>query len=175
MRTSGEVFFNGRVSHDRACDKLREEGNVRREMDEVALNLRLTAIHVDRVAERLESIEANTDRERDAKKPDARAEDGVHVTDKEVGILEESEHGNARYDRGPHKDLRPLRSLESSDKEAVDVARERGCDHKEGVDRLSVEVEGERCYKEHEILRFSRHKEVHEKHCREEIIYKANT
>ena len=107
-----------READDGAGDQLREHGDVAGKVDEVADGSRIAAIDVDRIAHRLERVEADPERKGDPQRrlePEMAesepADEGVVAVEAEVEVLEESEQreirgqrcgeGDARLARGP--------------------------------------------------------------------------
>ena len=84
-------------AHDRARDEVGEEADEEREVPEVVGGRGVSAVDVDRVAHRLEGVEADPGREEDAERAhvdllDAERVQEVHeAADEEVAVLEEAE------------------------------------------------------------------------------------
>ncbi len=88
---------------DRPRDQMREHGNEAGEIDEIGHRFRFAAINIDRVAERLESVKADPEREDDAEEsvelhigPAERFHGGVVAIDAEVEVFEKAEHREIR-------------------------------------------------------------------------------
>ena len=78
-----------------ACDQVRENRHERCEVDQVAGSRGVTAVYVDDVADRLEDVERDTDRQQhvgeDERLQAERGDDRVEAVDAEVGVLEVAE------------------------------------------------------------------------------------
>ena len=76
-RTSVELPHDLGCSQDRSRDQLGKEDDVVREKEEITLGLAVSSIDVNRVADTLESIEADAEREQDTRNRElsARPED----------------------------------------------------------------------------------------------------
>ena len=102
---------------DRSGDQVRRHGDETREVDEVGHRFRFTAVDIDRVAHRLEGVEADPEREDDAEKcfplPGGvakRPDDFVISLDPEVEILEEGEHEEVCANRDGDREVLLSRS-----------------------------------------------------------------
>src|SRR6478735_205430 len=98
-----ELLGEKRELQDRSCDEVREHGNEAGEIDEVRHRLRLAAVDIDRVTERLESIEADPEWQDDAKecvpmgvRETERVDQPVVALNAEVEVFEETEDGQVR-------------------------------------------------------------------------------
>ncbi|MNN31251.1 hypothetical protein D3C81_1449330 [compost metagenome] len=90
-----------------AGDQVREDRHERREVDQVAGGRGVAAVHVDDVADRLEDIERDPDRQQhmgeDERLKAERGHDRVDAVDAEIGVFEVAE--DAQVD--PHAQQQP--------------------------------------------------------------------
>jgi len=118
-------------AHDGPRHQLREEGHEGRELEEAVLRLEAPSVDVDRVAQRLERVEADPDGQDDAQRQriDAPAElrrERAQAVGEEVEVLEEAQQAEVRRQAG--SDERSPRALpagapEPEPDEEVDEAR----------------------------------------------------
>jgi len=95
-----ELLREERKLQDRSRDEVREHRDEAGKIDEVRHRFRLAAVNIDRVAQRLEGVEADSEREHHAKEgvelgvPETERLDHLVIAfDPEVEVLEEPEGG----------------------------------------------------------------------------------
>ena len=76
------------VAYDRACNQLREHGDVQRQRKQIVLRRNLSAVYVNDVAERLKRVKRNADRHDDIRHRNTQSEQAVCRADEEIQILE---------------------------------------------------------------------------------------
>ena len=134
-------------AHDRAGDELREEGDVEAEADEAAARLEPPAVDVDRVAERLERVEADADGQQDVEDgrielhPEQR-EDVPRRGAEEVEVLEDAEEAEVAAEADQQPSLLARLRLRAGDLEAGREVEERGEEDQPDVGRVPRHVEG---------------------------------
>ena len=99
-----QLLGEKRKFQDRPRDEMRKHGNEAGEINEVRHRFRFAAINIDRVAERLERVEADPEREHDAKesvelREAERGRERVVVLDPEVEVFEKTERREIEEDR----------------------------------------------------------------------------
>ena len=87
------------ITHDRARDELREKRDIGRKIDGISLRLNVTSVNVDGIAEDLEGIEADTDRESDIEERNGKSRNSVKVRDEKVCVFEISEEAQVNSQR----------------------------------------------------------------------------
>ena len=97
MGTALKLCGNIRITDNRSRDELREHCNISGKVDDVLLRRHLAAIHVNRVAEYLECIEADTDRQCYFQKRYRKTCYGVEVCDEEVCVLAVSQKSETQH------------------------------------------------------------------------------
>ena len=65
------------VAYDRACNQLREHGDVQRQRKQIVLRRNLSAVYVNDVAERLKRVKRNADRHDDIRHRNTQSEQAV--------------------------------------------------------------------------------------------------
>ena len=120
MRARLELVGHVAEPDDRAGDELREHADEAGEVDEAPDRARLAAIDVNRVAHRLEGVEADAERQRHAQGgvpvPRGQAErcqQGVVILEAEVEVLEESQERQVADHRHRQGELLASRSRTS--------------------------------------------------------------
>jgi hypothetical protein len=100
-----ELVGQERELEDRSRDQVREHGDEAGEIDEVRHRFGFAAVNVDRVAQRLEGVEADPEREDDSKKgvelcllQPERLDQPVVAFDPEVEVFEKTECGEIQDD-----------------------------------------------------------------------------
>ena len=171
----GQILLNRHVTDDRAGNQLREQCHVGSQVNEVLLGSSLAAIHVDGVAHGLEGVEADTDGQRQTEQRDVRAGNIVDVVNKEVGVFEEAKCSEAGDHRRPEEHLGQRSAAEAIDQKTVNIAGQRRRQHEQRVDRLTVEIEEQAGYQQHQVLEFERNGEVQDQYRCQKIIHKADT
>src|ERR1051326_8856466 len=91
-----ELLVKIGIADDRAGDKMREKRDKCREFQEIPGGLDAAAINVDRVADRIERVERDSDRQHEVKKRDERPMSGqmrrgIEIRRDEVPVLEDGE------------------------------------------------------------------------------------
>ncbi len=162
VRPLAQLIVDFLKADDRPGDKLREHRHVATEVDEVADCSCIPTIDVDRVAHRLERVEADAQRQRDPKQrlpghalhADA-VRDRVPGIDTEVEILEEPQQRQVRADRDRQRDalaglaLSPLgQRLDRlrpvplpTDEQAADIVDDRAGEHQHDEQRVGPTIE----------------------------------
>ena len=164
MDAADELVREVAEPDDRARHEMRKHRDVAGEVREVPARRGLPAVDVDRVAERLEGIEADAERQRDAEgrlpggaREAESADEPVEALDAEVEVLEKPEHrevGDDRDDdraalearpRSPDLQLRnggaPGLSELPGDDEADRIVHGRRPEHQEDEERVRPAVE----------------------------------
>lgn len=135
--------------------ELGKEGDEEREFDEVAARFHLPLIDVDRVAQRLEGIEGDADREEDVERDRADLKAGarekeVDVIGEEIEVLEAAEHPQIREEARDEKELlAPGMPDHPQAAEIIDHRRGGDQDAEPGVD---VPVKQVARRQEHQVL-----------------------
>ena len=91
MLTGAQVFCNGGISDDRACNKLREKHNIGCKVNPALLCRGIAAVNIDDIAQSLEGVKADTDGKRKLEKRNIRACKTADSTQKKICLLENSE------------------------------------------------------------------------------------
>ena len=97
-------------THNRSRNQVREEGHEESVIEEATRRLRAPQVHVERVGQRRERVEADADRKDDVPPrrvvddPD-RSRDRHEVLDQEPAIFEVAEHPEVHDDAGQHPRL----------------------------------------------------------------------
>ena len=123
-----------------AGDKLREHGDIGCQIDEIPLRRDGSAVHIHGIAQNLERIEADADRQRQPQQRDRQPGQSVQVGDHEIGILEVSQRTEAQEDGQHKKQLRPFRAAEALNKTPKDIALQDGAEHNRQITRLTPAV-----------------------------------
>ena len=134
------------VADDRPCDQVREEGDEERVAQRVALGRQVAAVHVDRVRDSLERVEADADRQDDPVEERVQAGEALRrdhsdearqVPADERRVLERAEQGEQRGDREREHGPAAV-ALEHT---AADVPDRRRGGHQEREPPLRIRVE----------------------------------
>ena len=102
-----DLLRDGGVAHDGTGDELREEGDVERELERVALHRGVAAVHVNDVAQALKGEEGDADGQRDLRDGDGRAENRVQVLHEKARVFEYRQTAEIQYQRKNQKNLFP--------------------------------------------------------------------
>ena len=73
----GKLYVDIVVAYDRACNQLREHGNVQRQRKRIVLRRNLSAVYVNDIAERLKRVKRNADRHDDIRHRNTQSEQAV--------------------------------------------------------------------------------------------------
>ena len=84
----GKLYVDIVVAYDRACNQLREHGDVQRQRKQIVLRRNLSAVYVNDVAERLKGIKRDADRHDNACHRNTQSKQTVRRTNEEIQILE---------------------------------------------------------------------------------------
>ena len=84
----GKLHVDIVVAYDRACNQLREHGDVQRQRKQIVLRRNLSAVYVNDVAERLKRVKRDADRHDNVRHRNAQSEQAVRRADEEIQILE---------------------------------------------------------------------------------------
>ena len=156
---------------DRAGDKLREETDEDREVEEVTSRAQLTAVDANRVRQLLERVERDADREHQRERRQRhvqaeRGEDRLHAVREEVEVLEGSEKAQIGRDRCTEQPaLDPWPLLHRASRPVVHDRR-RGDEIQEP--RVNPAVEHVACDEQQDVLRAVRQPPVHDRRDEEE-------
>ena len=175
VRAGLELSGNICVAHDRTCDQLREHGDVGGEVDVVALRRHIAAIDVDDIADDLEGIEADADRQRDLQKRDRQPGDGIEAGDEEVSVFAIAEHGKAEHNGERQEQLCKPFAAVFLNQPAEDITLRDGDQHQDEIFRLTPAVEKQTGKQKYAVLQFSRCDGVKQQYARQEIIKKRYT
>ena len=112
MGSVGHLVGNLAETDDGAGHELGKEGNVAGKIDEIAQRLRLTAVHINSIAQQMKGVKTDAQRQRDPQdglQPycgySQPAEQGVVILQSEVEVLEKSQNGQARADGNKEPDF----------------------------------------------------------------------
>ena len=83
-----DFIRNRLIAHDRACDQLREQGNIETHIQRIFLYLSVTAIYIEHIGHRLERKERNPDRQRNGRYRKCRTEKSVDIVQCKHQIFE---------------------------------------------------------------------------------------
>ena len=87
----GKLHVDIVITYNRACDQLREHGDVQRQRKQIVLRRNLSAVYVNDVAERLKRVKRDADRHDNVRHRNAQSEQAVRRADEEIQILEHTQ------------------------------------------------------------------------------------
>ena len=129
FRPAGQLRRNGLVADDGPGDELREHGHIGAEGDQILLNRRLAAVHVDGVGHGLKRVKGNPDGQGKAKKGKFTSHEAAQGTDKKVRVLKQGQKPQIYDSRRNHGAFRGAVSafrFKTSDKPPVEKVHEGG-------------------------------------------------
>ncbi|MFR1988583.1 MAG: hypothetical protein ACLS3C_00365 [Oscillospiraceae bacterium] len=141
------------IADDRPGDELRKHGDIRCQIDQVPLRRDRPAVHVHGVAQDLERIEADADRERKAQQRRGQPGQRVQVCDHEIGILEIRKRPEAQENRQDQKQLRPSGIAEALDQPSENIALQDGDEHDRQIARLTPAIKHKARQEQHAVFR----------------------
>ncbi len=115
------------IADDGTCNELREQCDIRAEVDKALLRRDAAAVDVNGVAQALEGVKADADGLRQMKQGNFQAGDGVQTADEEVRVLENPQQSHADNDGHQQPELFP--ALGAFDAQAADIAQQNGEHH----------------------------------------------
>ncbi len=77
MLAHGKLYVDIVVAYDRACNQLREHGDVQRQRKQIVLRRNLSAVYVNDVAERLKRVKRDAERHDDIRHRNTQSEQAV--------------------------------------------------------------------------------------------------
>jgi len=130
---------------DGARDELREEGDKERLAEKITLRRDAAAIDVRRVAERLERVKRDADRQNDI---ELRLQDGeakmlkqrVHVVQRKIKVFEEEQNGEICAETHRHAPALAPHGGGPFDEQAGGIGDGRGGQHQKGILRVPAHV-----------------------------------
>ena len=142
------------VPDDRAGDELRKEGNVKRDVDRIAIGAEAPPVDVDDVGQAVEGEERDAERQLDVRMAEVIAErlqERGEIGGDEVGVFENAEHQEiARH--GNTKRPFSARVDVAVDDDRRDVVEGNGEEENQEEARLAPRVEDEREQKRDDVL-----------------------
>ena len=167
LRPRSQLRIDRLVLNDRPCNQLWKHRDVSAIGDDILLDGRIPAVHIDDIRYRLEGIKGDADRKRERKQRDRRAGQTVDGSQNKIRILEvcqKSEpgrHGSSQC----HLCLSVLpRSAEMVDQKTSRVGDQNRYDHQKDVNRLPPCIKNKADKEKDQIPEL----------CRDNIINKKN-
>ena len=95
MRSALKLIGNIGITHNRPCNQLRKKRNICCKINQIPLCRNLPAVNVNGIAEYLERIKADSNRQSHPKQRNRKPCHFVEVTYQEISIFKISQHGKA--------------------------------------------------------------------------------
>ena len=161
---------------DRPCHELREERHEQSIAQEISLGLRVAAVHVDDVAQRLERVERDADGQQQVQRAG-----GMDGREDHVAVFEHGQDGQVEHDaerkdgavfRGalrPDSDAQVVRRLirRAGQRQAAQVGCQRARGHQRGVLDVPRHIKNVAAGQKPGYAQFLRHNKIHGAHGRE--------
>ena len=166
VRSFAQLSVDIRVADDRTRDQLGKKRNVGSQIDRILLRAHVASVDVHRIAEDLEGIEADPDRERDLQQGYGKPRHRVPIRNEKVGVFEIDQKSKRRSHGQKQQKLRGARSAEALDQQAEKIAEQNGYQHDDHVPRFSPGVEYQARQEQDRIFQKFRRDGVQQKHRR---------
>ena len=167
-----EFLLHRLESDNWSGDQLGKHRHVGGKMKNVFLCFHLATVYIHVVADDLEAIEANPDREDDSRKRQRDAGGFVDTSDQEIGVFEKDKYGQSDCDKAAGDHFFTVSALFACvcDTPAAKVAGANGCKQQDAVFGLSPQIEEETCQKQDPVFSLCWHQIVYKQCERQEVI-----
>ena len=142
-----DLLCDGRITDDRACDQLREHGDIQQQMQRVALDVDLLPVQVNDVGEDLEGVKADADGQCQLRHGDAHPGDQVQVFRNKAAVFEHAEQADVENQAQNHDRLGAacfLPLLAAADAEAEQIVHQHADQQQNDIGRLAPGIEDQR-------------------------------
>ena len=147
-----DFILDHAVADDRACDKLREQRDIKKEFRIVLLYVYGFPVAVEHIGDGLKGVKADADRQCDLRYRNAGAENTVDVLNEESAVLEDEQKQDIQRDAARYGELCPL-CLPVFFNLQADEPVECGAEKKqEDPKRLTPRVEDQRKDDQHRVF-----------------------
>ena len=170
-----DLLRDGGVAHDGTGDELRKEGDVKRELERVALHRSVAAVHVDDVAQALKGEEGDADGQRYLRHRNDRQQSVEHLTE-EARVLEPAQQRKPQHHGKRHAEPPRPWAVHRSRQQPAGVVDGDGEQHEQQKFRPAAGIERQRKGQQDKVPQIAaapRHKEIQDKQARQEKDQKA--